>query len=112
MGVMDGRGTAADEAHGARLSLAIEGMTCAACVARVEKALAGVPGVTRASVNLATERAEVEFAGAPDLAAARRAVDAAGYAARPVAATGGDPQADARRAAELAALRRDLVVAA
>src|SRR5512145_2998650 len=37
-----------------KLSLPIEGMTCASCVARVEKALAAVPGVLSASVNLAT----------------------------------------------------------
>ena len=35
--------------------LAIEGMSCAACVGRVEKALAKVPAVDRAAVNLATE---------------------------------------------------------
>ena len=44
------------------LSLAIEGMTCATCVGRVERAIAGAPGVARVSVNLATERANVEFA--------------------------------------------------
>ena len=38
------------------VTLVIDGMTCASCVARVEKALAHVPGVTGASVNLATER--------------------------------------------------------
>ena len=36
-------------------------MNCAACVARVEKALAAVPGVTQAAVNLATERAQVSY---------------------------------------------------
>ncbi|CAB3796492.1 Copper-exporting P-type ATPase [Paraburkholderia caffeinitolerans] len=40
--------------------LEIRGMTCASCAMRVEKALAKVPGVTRASVNLATEKATVE----------------------------------------------------
>ncbi|WP_309903027.1 heavy metal translocating P-type ATPase [Variovorax soli] len=44
-------------------SLLIEGMTCASCVARVEKALAAVPGVASATVNLATEQAQVRFAG-------------------------------------------------
>ena len=39
------------------LSLPIEGMTCASCVGRVETALAAVPGVAPASVNLATESA-------------------------------------------------------
>jgi Cu+-exporting ATPase len=43
------------------LNIPIEGMTCASCVARVEKALQDVPGVSRASVNLATERAAVEL---------------------------------------------------
>jgi Cu+-exporting ATPase len=42
------------------LTLPIEGMTCASCVARVERALAKVPGVASASVNLATEQAAVE----------------------------------------------------
>jgi Cu+-exporting ATPase len=42
-------------------TLPIEGMTCASCVGRVEKALAAVPGVTQASVNLATENASVTY---------------------------------------------------
>lgn len=49
----------------------IEGMTCAACVRRVEKALAGVPGVISASVNLATERATVEGKGYSSAALAK-----------------------------------------
>src|SRR5579871_788912 len=40
--------------------LAISGMTCAACAGRVEKALSSVPGVTRAQVNLASEKASVD----------------------------------------------------
>jgi len=43
------------------LELAIKGMTCASCVLRVEKALAGVQGVNQASVNLATHRASLSF---------------------------------------------------
>ena len=42
-----------------QLNLGIEGMTCASCVARVEKALKKVEGVTDARVNLATEQAQV-----------------------------------------------------
>jgi Cu+-exporting ATPase len=60
-------------------SLAVEGMTCASCVGRVERALKAVPGVAEANVNLATERAEVTFTGAPDPAALIAAIDAAGY---------------------------------
>src|SRR5512137_1347170 len=71
------------------LQLAIEGMTCASCVARVEKALAAVPGVLRASVNLASESARVEIVrGVVSARALSAAVDAAGYTARHQAAVG------------------------
>ena len=43
-----------------RIILPVEGMTCATCVGRVEKALTVLPGV-RASVNLSSEQAEIEF---------------------------------------------------
>ena len=43
------------------LELSIQGMTCASCVLRVEKALRAVPGVTVANVNLATERAHIDW---------------------------------------------------
>ena len=46
-----------------RRELAITGMTCATCAGRVERALAGVPGVVRAEVNLATQRAMVDGLG-------------------------------------------------
>ncbi|MFC5500157.1 heavy metal translocating P-type ATPase [Caenimonas terrae] len=76
------------------VQLDIEGMTCASCVARVEKALLKVPGVLSAEVNLATERAQVKLAGRePDIARLLQAVQQAGYSARPVGA------ADARTAA-------------
>ncbi|OXI79872.1 heavy metal translocating P-type ATPase [Burkholderia sp. AU33423] len=65
----------------ADLELDIDGMTCASCVSRVEKALAAVPGVARASVNLATERASVHGAGALDAATLIAAVTTAGYRA-------------------------------
>jgi len=57
----------------------VSGMTCAACVARVEKALSGVPGVVSANVNLASEKATVEYIEGTELADLRRAVDEAGY---------------------------------
>ena len=65
-------------------TLAIEGMTCASCVGRVEKALRAVPGVTAVSVNLATERATVTTAGPVPAGALQAAVTQAGYAARDV----------------------------
>jgi len=78
---------AAPPAPAATIELEIDGMTCASCVSRVEKALAKVPGVTRASVNLATERATID--AAPDVSASRlaEAVQQAGYGATAVAAT-------------------------
>ena len=69
----------------ARIELQIAGMTCASCVRRVETALSRVPGVSLASVNLATERAVVEYD--PELAPPNQliaAVEGAGYGARPV----------------------------
>lgn len=62
--------------------LQIEGMTCASCVRRVEKALSKVPGVTEASVNYATERASVAHESV-DIAALTKAVSDAGYVAKP-----------------------------
>src|SRR5688572_10254656 len=66
------------------VDLSIEGMPCASCVARVEKALLRVPGVATAAVNLATERAHVELAPSLDAGELVRAVERAGYQARPV----------------------------
>lgn len=67
----------------ASLDIGIGGMTCASCVTRVEKALKKVPGVTEASVNLATESARVRFAPAEQMEARlRRAVRDAGYEPR------------------------------
>ncbi|MCW5632941.1 MAG: copper-translocating P-type ATPase [Rubrivivax sp.] len=63
-------------------TLAIEGMTCASCVGRVERALRAVPGVVSAEVNLATEAATVHAPGANVLPALIDAVQRAGYEAR------------------------------
>ena len=60
--------------------LSVEGMTCASCVSRVEKALKSVPGVDFAEVNLATETAEVKLLGRDfDSAALVAAIQKAGY---------------------------------
>jgi Cu+-exporting ATPase len=66
----------------ATATLAIEGMTCASCARRVERALARTPGVTEASVNLATERASVAYdPTAANIADLTAAVERAGYGA-------------------------------
>jgi Cu+-exporting ATPase len=90
------------------LQLAIEGMTCASCVARVEKALAAVPGVMRASVNLASESARVEVVRGIGVRALVAAVRAAGYEARPEAIPGA---ATAAAVDPAAAMRRDVILA-
>ncbi|MDL2358445.1 MAG: heavy metal translocating P-type ATPase [Pseudomonadota bacterium] len=77
------------------VTLSISGMTCASCVARLEKALKKVPGVTAASVNLATEKAQIKAAGGFDVDALIAAVRKAGFeaslaeAATPALATAG-----------------------
>jgi Cu+-exporting ATPase len=75
-------GPRADAERPRDVTLAIEGMTCAACVRRVEKALAAVPGVETASVNLATERATVHTLGAVPADALSAAIERAGYPAQ------------------------------
>jgi heavy metal translocating P-type ATPase len=69
--------------------LDIEGMTCASCVGRVERALKGQAGVREALVNLASRTATVRGNGAPiDVARLIQAVEAAGYEAAPRVETG------------------------
>lgn len=63
------------------LELSIDGMTCASCVGRVERALAKVPGVKSVSVNLANERAHLELLGQVDPQTLIGAVTKAGYSA-------------------------------
>src|SRR5512143_2351213 len=90
------------------MTIPVEGMTCASCVVRVEKALKKVGGVTGASVNLATEKATVRFAAgevsAEDLA---RAVREAGYSLV-LPAAGNVPASGAMEQA----LRHDLILSA
>ena len=93
------------------IDLVIEGMTCASCVSRVERALKSVPGVTGATVNLATERALVT--GLADPADLISAIDGVGYEARiGVSASAVSDAATDRKAAEEAALKRNLWIAA
>ncbi|PRH85037.1 copper-translocating P-type ATPase [Labrys okinawensis] len=96
----------------ATFDIVIEGMTCASCVRRVEKAIAAAPGVVQAAVNLATERAQVAFEGPANLPPVLAAIASAGYGAHVVEEDRAeDPERTARKA-EIATLRRDLVLAA
>jgi Cu+-exporting ATPase len=91
-----------------RLRLALEGMTCAGCAARLEQALAAVPGVLAAQVNFADATARVT-ALSGDIVPLVAAVEAAGYRAAPLAE--GAAKAD-RQAEETEALRRRFLLAA
>lgn len=93
------------------VDLSVEGMTCASCVGRVEKALKAIPGVDEAIVNLATERAHVRGSVDPNTLIA--AIQAAGYGARAIdLGASDDVEAAERKDAERAALKRDLTLAA
>ncbi|MDB5902948.1 MAG: Heavy metal translocating P-type ATPase [Betaproteobacteria bacterium] len=97
----------APAAPAASLDLAVDGMTCAACAARIEKVLNRLPGVT-ANVNFAAEKARVRYApGAADVEKIMAAVRKAGYAARAIESR---DAANARRLAEYTAERRRFAV--
>jgi Cu+-exporting ATPase len=83
--------------------LRVKGMTCAACVRRVEKVLTRAPEVHSATVNLATETAEVQTAQPVDIAALIDAIRAAGYDAEPI-----EPAAHAAEDDPARALQRRL----
>ena len=78
--------------------IAIEGMHCASCVARIEAELARTPGVIQVAVNLTSEQATVMYepraTGLPEL---EQAVQRAGYEPRPAPAEGEDPMARQER---------------
>ncbi|MHB1927873.1 MAG: heavy metal translocating P-type ATPase [Acidimicrobiales bacterium] len=73
--------TVVDGHAASRYAFGVDGMTCASCVRRVERALSAVEGVVSARVNLATESAEVDLAGPVDTGVLAGAVKAAGYRA-------------------------------
>ncbi|WP_414722675.1 heavy metal translocating P-type ATPase [Streptomyces sp. 796.1] len=86
----------------ATTELTIGGMTCAACVARVEKRLARLEGVT-ATVNLATERAHITHPPTISVAELTATVERAGYTAEPITAERGRPADEAGEADDGAA---------
>ena len=88
----------------------VGGMDCASCVARVEQALSSVPGVASVSVNLASEKATVEYVTGTNVADLRRAVEDAGYKLGSEAQTLEDVTIAAQR--ELRGVRNRFIVAA
>lgn len=93
-------------------SFNVQGMTCAACVARVERVLKRQPGVTAAVVNLATNKATITYEpGSADFDGIVNAIKAAGYEATASVPEQSDRERD-QRAHELRHLQRDLMLAA
>ncbi|MFC2025154.1 heavy metal translocating P-type ATPase [Chloroflexota bacterium] len=87
----------------------VGGMTCTSCVARVEEALSSVPGVVEANVNLASEKATVEYVEGTKIADLRRAVQEAGYELSSEAETLEDVTAAAQH--EIRRLRNRFIIA-
>ncbi|HEY5797015.1 MAG TPA: copper ion binding protein, partial [Bosea sp. (in: a-proteobacteria)] len=111
--VLDAIRKAGYEPREETVGLAVEGMSCASCVGRVERELKAVPGVLDGTVNLATGRAHVRYVGgAETVAAISVALAKAGYPAKPIADAAAQTDRDREvREAELTGLRRALIVA-
>jgi Cu+-exporting ATPase len=88
------------------LRFRVSGMHCASCVSRVEQALAGVPGVAAARVNLATQRAEADVTRALDPGVLAAAIRGSGYDAFPVTSPVADDREMREREAESRTVRR------
>ena len=89
-----------------KMTLNIGGMTCAACVFHVENALNGVAGVSKTQVNLATEKATVEYvAGVAGLAGFEEAVKNAGYRVEGVPDEGLDSKSELERLSKVKEIR-------
>ncbi|MDM1247147.1 copper-translocating P-type ATPase [Acinetobacter sp. R933-2] len=90
------------------IELIIDGMTCASCVARVEKALKKVQGVQQANVNLATEHAWIQADGGVSSGDLIQAVKKAGYDAKLLEQD--NSQQQDKKETELQQLKRDLII--
>jgi Cu+-exporting ATPase len=100
-------GMQVDEANTQKVILPVQGMSCASCGSRVQKALNQVPGVIHATVNFATEKAAVDYIpsqiGVEDLAAA---IASAGYRVPEIDEKQVVDQEKATREAEFKLLKR------
>lgn len=93
-------------------TLIVEGMTCAACSARVEKVLNRLEGIKRATVNLSTNKAIVEFpSGAVEDGDLIKAIEKAGYKAEIEVERDGDREKELREK-EIRSLKRSFIISA
>jgi Cu+-exporting ATPase len=93
-----------------KASFGVRGMTCASCVARVERTMKKLPGVLNANVNLATEKATVDFEpGKASLASIKAAIQKLGY--EPVVLTTQPKNKSSTSKSEESQLLRDLIFA-
>lgn len=96
--------------HTTQLQLSVSGMSCASCVRRVEQALLKTPGVSAASVNLASERASVTIDAQTPVAEVLAALTSAGYPAHEYVEA--REQEQSLRDLDIASLRNSLLIAA
>lgn len=101
-----------DPASGRQVVIPVAGMTCASCVAHIEKAVGKLPGVTSVSVNLATEKADVHYEpSVVRLGAIKKAITDAGYTPLETeAGTAADADAE-RKAREIRTMWQKFVTA-
>jgi Cu+-exporting ATPase len=104
---------ALDKPQGAAAAIPIGGMTCAACSARVEKAIRTLEGVESVSVNLATEKASVIYnPGTIRISAIKDAIEKAGYKALDFSKEGAADEDKLRKEREIRVLRTKFIIAA
>jgi P-type Cu+ transporter len=96
-----------------RVTIPIEGMTCASCVARIEKVVGKLDGVTTVAVNLATEKADVTYEPARvRLSSIKKAITDAGYTPREIDATDSVDHDAERKEKEIRTMWTKFIVAA
>jgi len=103
-----------NEAPKGQATIPVGGMTCASCSAAVERAVGKVPGVRRVSVNLATERATVEYdPETARISQIKQAIVKAGYIPLALESAQNEPDAHAKaKNREIAVMRAKLAVSA
>ncbi len=108
----DGVAGGAAGVQGRQVVIPVAGMTCASCVAHIEKAVGKLPGVTSVSVNLATEKADVHYEPSTvRIGAIKKAIVDAGYTPLEIeAGTAADADAE-RKAREISTMWRKFVTA-